>query len=33
MTSFDSFIYNTYSDILIERIPDGHPTNGIFISH
>ena len=26
MTNFDLFIYNTYLDILIERLPDGHPT-------
>ena len=26
MTNFDQFIYNTYLDILIERLPDGHPS-------
>ena len=27
MTNFGQFIYNTYIDILIERLPDGHPNN------
>ena len=26
MTNFEQFIYNTYLDILIERLPDGYPT-------
>ena len=26
MTNFDKFIYNTYLDILIKRLPDSHPT-------
>ena len=26
MTNFDLFIYNTYLDILIKRLPDGHPS-------
>ena len=30
MTDFDEFICNTYLDILIERLPDGHPN---YISH
>ena len=27
MTNFDWFIYNTYLDIPIERLPDGHPNS------
>ena len=27
MKNFGQFIYNTYLDILIERLPDGHPRN------
>ena len=26
MTNFGQYIYNTYLDILIETLPDGHPT-------
>ena len=30
MASFDWFIYHTYLDILIERLPDGHPSFRVY---
>ena len=33
MTNFGQFIYNTYLDILIERLPDGHPKYNGFNLH
>ena len=30
MTNCDQFIYNTYIDILIERLLDGHPRYKVF---
>ena len=32
MTNFELFIYNTYLDILTERLPDGHTNYFIYIS-